>query len=204
MYLENTSISLIMNWTTMFLVSFLLSAIPFGYLLVKFIKKVDIRNYGSGNTGATNVWRILGAKYAVLTFLLDGTKSLVPVLLANRVSGGSVTVAMIMLLMTVAGHIFSPWLGWKGGKGFSSFILGLLAVDYRLFLITGLSWSIVFFISRISGLATLVSILTTLIGSYFVVNDTSLCILAIISTVIFWAHRKNIRDLTSRVVSGRS
>ncbi|MDR1495299.1 MAG: glycerol-3-phosphate acyltransferase [Rickettsiales bacterium] len=178
-----------------FLLGFLLSGVPFGYLITKLVKKVDIRNYGSGNIGATNVWRVLGIKYAILTFILDGSKSLIPILLIRKITGDNTTQVVSMLLLAVAGHIFSPWLGWSGGKGFSSFILGLVALDIRLFLAAALAWLIVFLMFRISGLATLVSMTTTLVSSYSILSASDLLIMAMICTMIFWAHRKNIKNL---------
>ncbi|MDR3078971.1 MAG: glycerol-3-phosphate acyltransferase [Rickettsiales bacterium] len=180
-----------------FLLAFLMGGIPFGYLIVRLVRGTDIREQGSGNIGATNVWRLLGGGYGLLTFILDGSKSLIPLVIVRRISGGSPDQIAFALSLTVAGHIFSPWLGWRGGKGFSSFILGLVALDIRLFLVAGALWLAAFYLFRIAGLATLLAVMATLLGSYFVLDTTGLVVLAITCAMIIWAHRKNIEDLIS-------
>ncbi|MDR2077599.1 MAG: glycerol-3-phosphate acyltransferase [Rickettsiales bacterium] len=181
--------------------SFLLAGISFGYLVVKFIGHRDIRKYGSGNVGATNVWRTMGAKYGILTFLLDGFKSFLPVVVARIILLKSPSnifppyFTSLTLLFAVSGHIFSPWLGWHGGKGVSSFILGLLAMNTGVFLTMVSSWLLTFFIFRISGLAALVSIVVTTIGSYFMLAMADFYVILATTSLIFWAHRKNLREL---------
>ncbi|MDR1425595.1 MAG: glycerol-3-phosphate acyltransferase [Rickettsiales bacterium] len=198
MQLSTINLFSIVGWLGFFLGGFLLGGVPFGYLMGKYIKNVDVRQFGSGSIGATNIWRALGIKYAIFTFLLDGLKSLVPVFLVHRLGTGGGTMAIVMLLMTVSGHIFSPWLGLRGGKGISSFILGLAVLDFRLFLVMILCWSLIFCLSRISGLASLVSTTVTLISSCFIMRSIDSWLMIAIYTLIVWAHRKNIRDLISR------
>lgn len=170
-------------------ISFFISGIPFGLLIGKIFKNVDIREQGSGNIGATNVARVIGFKYAVLTFILDGLKSFLPVLIAKYYG---VEFASFIAFFAIIGHIYSPWLKGKGGKGVSSTMFALLAIDYRLFLIMGLSWVLCFKITKISSLSALISITLTLIASYFMMNVFTFYMIAIITLTIFIAHRKNI------------
>jgi glycerol-3-phosphate acyltransferase PlsY len=108
-------------------------SIPFG-LLVGRLKGIDVRKAGSGNIGATNVGRLLGKRFFFLVFLLDMLKGLIPMVLAatvaRRTSPDPATYAMVLLVgfATIAGHMFSVFLGFKGGKGVATsagVILGL-------------------------------------------------------------------------------
>lgn len=191
-------------------VSFLIAGIPFGYLVAKFTGLGDIRKYGSGNIGATNVWRILGAKYGILTFFLDGSKSFIPVFLARSVMLKFFPdifphyFTSLVLFFTVAGHIFSPWLGWHGGKGVSSFILGLLALNIPIFSAMVLSWLLTFFIFHISGFSALMSVSVTAIGSYFTMYRMDFYIIFSTVLLIFWAHRGNIKDLAAKITGNEN
>ena len=173
-------------------VSFMIGGIPFGLILSKLIKKVDIRKFGSGNIGATNVFRVMGFRYAALTFILDGLKSYLPILIAKKYFGFDF--AINVLCATTLGHIFSPWLKFRGGKGFSSFMLGVLALNSKLFWASAIVWLFVFLIGHISALATLVSssIVVILACSFYKINAAPIVFLML---VIFWAHRKNIKGM---------
>ncbi len=175
------------------ILTFFVGGIPFGLLIGKLVKKVDIRKYGSGSIGATNVTRVIGFRYGFLTFLLDGLKSFLPVILAKYYF--DVYVATYISFFAVMGHIFSPWLRGKGGKGISSFILSLLAIDCRLFLIMGIVWLICYKVTKISALSALTSTSVVAIVSFFIVPKFCALILCLIVCIIFYAHRSNIQRL---------
>jgi len=97
------------------LTAYLLGSVPFGYLLVKSAKGADIRAVGSGNIGATNVYR--KSRWAgILTLLLDGGKGYLSVLIAGWLGGGLLWQS-IAAVSAILGHLFTVWLGFKGGKG---------------------------------------------------------------------------------------
>lgn len=97
--------------------SFLLGSVPFA-LVVSRSKGVDLRKHGSGNVGATNAFRVLGPAAGALVLLLDGGKGSAAAWLGSRLSGLPRDVGgMAGSLAAMAGHVFSPWLGFKGGKG---------------------------------------------------------------------------------------
>lgn len=175
--------------------SFVIGGIPFGLILSKLIKKTDIRNFGSGNIGATNVFRLMGFRYAVLVFILDGLKSYLPIFIAKNLFGFDF--AIYVLCATVLGHIFSLWLSFHGGKGVSSFMLGMLALDVKLFLINTITWVTIFLITRISALAALISIFITTVTAYFIYKYTAIPVIFLMF-VIFWAHRKNIKSILDK------
>ena len=96
--------------------AFLSGSIPFGLLLVRLAGKGDVRAQGSGNIGATNVMRAGGKALGIATLLLDAAKGFVPVFLARQLGYQPEFLAFVALA-AVAGHVFTPWLKFKGGKG---------------------------------------------------------------------------------------
>ncbi len=106
--------------------AFLMGSIPFGLLLVKLVGKGDVRAHGSGNIGATNVSRVGGKGLGLLTLVLDAAKGFAPVALAQH-AGMPVDVCAALALCAVVGHVFTPWLGFKGGKGVATAVGAALA-----------------------------------------------------------------------------
>lgn len=103
-------------------VAYLLGAIPFGYLLVKLKTGADVRASGSGNIGATNVFRTTGRAIGVLTLLLDALKAYAAVALASRLTGGDEVWTGAAAVAVLLGHIFPVFLRFHGGKAVASFI----------------------------------------------------------------------------------
>jgi glycerol-3-phosphate acyltransferase PlsY len=99
------------------LIAYLLGSIPFGYLIVRWQKGIDVRSTGSGSTGATNVMRNLGIVGFVATFVLDVGKGVVAVLLASRLTAGDPRWIALASVAAVLGHCFPVWLKFRGGKG---------------------------------------------------------------------------------------
>ncbi len=110
-----------MEWLSL-AIAYLLGGIPVGFLLVKLKTGQDIRASGSGNIGATNVHRTAGQAAGVATLVLDAAKGWVAVWLAYRLSGGSTAWASAAAVCVVVGHIFTPFLNFKGGKGVATFL----------------------------------------------------------------------------------
>jgi glycerol-3-phosphate acyltransferase PlsY len=97
--------------------AYLLGSIPFGYLIVRWQKGVDVRSTGSGSTGATNVMRNLGVVGFVVTFILDVGKGIVAVLLTSRFTSGDPRWIALSSVAAILGHCFPVWLKFRGGKG---------------------------------------------------------------------------------------
>jgi len=148
--------------------AYLAGSVPFG-LIVGLVKGKDPRLSGSHNIGATNVGRILGGRYFVLVFLLDMFKGLLPMLGAwwamahrNGAAPGSMDYLLWMLvgLAAIAGHMFSLFLGFKGGKGVATsagVILGLFPYFTYPALVVVAAFAISFFFSRIVSLSSMVA-----------------------------------------------
>jgi acyl phosphate:glycerol-3-phosphate acyltransferase len=109
-------------------IAYLLGAIPFGYLLVKFTKGADVRAAGSGNIGATNVLRTAGKAEGVATLLLDIAKGFLAVYIAIKLTGNSPLWTALAALAVMAGHAFPVFLEFKGGKAVASFIGAFLCL----------------------------------------------------------------------------
>jgi len=102
--------------------AYLIGGIPFGLIVVKLTTGADVRESGSGNIGATNVLRTTGLAAGILTLFLDAAKAWFAVWLADRLSGGSELWMSLAALAALAGHAWSIWLRFKGGKAVASFV----------------------------------------------------------------------------------
>jgi len=142
--------------------SYLVGSIPFGLLAAK-CKGVDIRKHGSGNIGATNVWRVCGWRCGLPVFVLDVLKGVAAVWLSRwlvvRFGGGAAWTAIAAAMACVIGHSFPVWLGFRGGKGVATSLgvfLGLMPLPS---LVALLVWAVVFKVSGYVSLASLVAAL---------------------------------------------
>ena len=108
--------------------AFLLGSIPFGYLIYRLRTGGDIRHIGSGNIGATNVLRASGTKLGILTLLLDAAKGWLGVWLALRWAPSQPGLLAAVLLLVILGHLYSPWLRFRGGKGVATALGAFLAL----------------------------------------------------------------------------
>jgi glycerol-3-phosphate acyltransferase PlsY len=142
------------------LAAYLLGSIPFGYLLVRFFLKEDIRAKGSGNIGATNVIRSGAKKLGALTFLLDVCKGIVAVLIVSRIVLAPVphqNAAALAALCAVLGHIYTVWLRFKGGKGVAT-ALGVFLALAPYAALAGLAvFVFVFALSKYVSLASILA-----------------------------------------------
>ncbi|MBR4748213.1 MAG: glycerol-3-phosphate 1-O-acyltransferase PlsY [Abditibacteriota bacterium] len=116
------------------LFAFVFGAIPFGFIIGKLVKNIDIRNYGSGNIGATNVLRILGPVWGSVSFLLDVSKGFVPVFLASR-AGLSPWLVILAGAVAVLSHSFSFFLKFRGGKGVATSLGVIFGYNYIIALL---------------------------------------------------------------------
>lgn len=143
---------------------YLLGSVNWGIILTKIFSKKDIRSYGSGNAGMTNVLRSVGKLPALLTFIGDFLKAVLAAVLAGlvtRLVGGSdpELIKLGELLggtACVLGHIFPVYYGFRGGKGVVASAAMMLVVDWRVFLLILATFGIVFFTKKIISLASVI------------------------------------------------
>lgn len=184
-------------------VSYLLGAVPFG-LLVARGRGVDIRKVGSGNIGATNVFRSVSRSLGILTFALDVAKGYVPAglfpLAVKRLGldcDGD-TLAVVCGLLAVAGHNWPVYLGFKGGKGIATSagaLLGFAPVATGIGLGT---WVVVFGLTRYVSVGSMAACVVVAGASWWTCRNRGILIpvvLTLLCAVAIWRHRGNIRRL---------
>lgn len=185
--------------------SYLLGSIPFG-LLIGFLAGKDIRQHGSKNIGATNVWRVCGWRWGLAAFLLDFAKGLVAVLLSWHFPTGmpSPYPGILAALAAVVGHNFPVWLGFRGGKGVATsagVVAGLMwqpfLVAFGVFLITVAASRYISLGSMLGSLALVVAALV-LVPAPFGANLPLIILAAILCAMLIVRHRANI----SRILNG--
>lgn len=155
------------------IIGYFIGNIETGYIFGK-IHKMDIRNYGSGNAGATNTLRVLGAKAGLVVFLGDFCKSLIPCLVVRFIFRDNVSLSYIYMLYigfgVVLGHNFPFYLGFKGGKGVASTAGIILALDIRIAVVCLIVFIITVAITRYVSLGS-IFVMIILIGmSHFLVK----------------------------------
>jgi len=178
-------------------VAYLLGSIPFGYLIVRRKIGADIRQTGSGGTGATNVSRRAGKTAGVLTLLLDAAKGCAAVLIARVVTGDDWVIAAAAIAVLV-GHIFPVWLGFRGGKGVATGV-GIFAVLAPLALLcAGVIFIAVVVTTRYVSLGSIIAAVLIPVIVWFQSGSQSLLTAAILgAALIVFAHRGNIKRLVS-------
>ena len=180
--------------------AFLLGSIPTGYLVAR-AKGVDIRKHGSGNIGATNVFRTLGKPLGVFVFMVDALKGFAVVWLAGRFGGASDWAGIIAAVAVIAGHNYTPWLGFKGGKGIATSAGVLLALMPWAVLCIAIVWFVVFKVSRYVSLASIsaATALPLAVAALWSAgcggNGPLLGFSVLISALAIWRHRTNIQRL---------
>jgi glycerol-3-phosphate acyltransferase PlsY len=157
----------------------------------------DPRSLGSGNPGATNVLRTGSKKAAIITLLGDNLKGLLPVLLSRELLPDYPEwCAMLVGLAAFLGHLYPVYYGFKGGKGVATAFGVLLGFCWMLFLVAGATWLLIAWLFRYSALAALTAfalapLYTALLGSQAI----TIILMIILSGMIFWRHRANIKRL---------
>ena len=182
------------------IISYLLGSLPNG-LYVANLKGIDIRNEGSKNTGATNVFRVMGAKFGILVLILDALKGFIPLFIAEKfgVAGNSL---VLIGITAVIGHTFSPFLNFKGGKGVATSLGIFLYLAPIPMLITLLMFFVVVGITKYVSLGSvLASVMLPLLILFIPVNEKLgnkaivFIISALLGTYIIYKHRANIQRL---------
>ena len=200
-------------WILFFLISYLIGSFPTSYLAGKLLKGVDLREHGSGNLGATNVYRVLGLTPALTVLSIDIFKGFAPVYFLGRYlqdfpgapESGLSILSVVCGIFAISGHIFSPFLRFKGGKGVATAAGVTLALSPLALGMSFLIWVILFAVFRIVSVASLAAALCLPVFIYILGSGTSAGFPSIqafgvlITLVVFWTHRSNI----GRLVQGK-
>ena len=166
--------------------AYIVGGIPFALIISKIFLKVDIRKRGSGNVGATNVLRVAGPKAGIVVLLLDILKGFLIVKFAP------LNISYLAGLAVISGHCWTPFLGFKGGKGVATTLGVLLSISPLLTLYSLLIWIAVFSFSKIVSLSSLVaSLLLPLIVLLKSEQPQVVVYIAIYSAIIIFRHKVN-------------
>jgi acyl phosphate:glycerol-3-phosphate acyltransferase len=178
--------------------SYLLGAVPTSYLAARLFRGIDLREHGSRNLGATNLYRVLGWRYAVPVGLLDAAKGLVPVLVfAPRVSPSELF-ALICGLVAVVGHVFSVFVGFKGGKGVATaagVMLGLTPVALGVAVVV---WAALVYLTGYVSVGSIAAAAIFPLAVYLLEPPDQPAMLWLdiaVAAAIVWFHRGNIQRL---------
>jgi glycerol-3-phosphate acyltransferase PlsY len=180
-----------------FLLSYALGSIPFGFIVGK-IKGHDLRREGSGNVGTTNVFRVVGKKEGIMVFILDLLKGFIPVFYFTRFSP---YIGIVAVLGAITGHVTTPFLRFKGGKGIATGFGSLLALMMVPALLIFAVWIILLGISRRVSVGSLGAAIALPISYYFTSDPVYIPILIItilITIIVFVSHRSNIKRLIKK------
>lgn len=193
-----------------FLLAYLIGSIPFGFLIAKLSGNGDIRNTGSGSTGATNVMRSSGKKAAYLTFVLDSLKGVIlPIIWyfgdkADSEMPISIEGFYLIGIFVIIGHCYPIWLGFKGGKGVATAI-GIIICNHLMFapelwwllLIPALTWIIIYKMTKIVSLASIPIFIMLPVINYLTFDE--ILFSSILSFIVILRHKDNI----IRLLKGR-
>lgn len=187
--------------------SYLLGAIPFGWLLVKLVRGSDLRRFGSGNIGATNAGRALGKWAAVLVYLLDGAKGWLPAAAFAdlfRLQTEGAWQPSLIGAAAVAGHCFPVYLGFRGGKGVATTTGVMAALDPLALGLAAGVWIVTLVFTRYVSVASILLALSLPGFVYFGAPGGApaekipvLLLAAAIALFILFTHRENIRRLAN-------
>jgi glycerol-3-phosphate acyltransferase PlsY len=180
------------------LASYLMGAIPTSYLLSRLFAGIDLRAHGSGNLGATNLYRVLGWKYAIPAAAIDIAKGTVPVLLFAPQASGSQLFALACGAAAILGHVFSVFVGFKGGKGVATAAGVMLGLAPLALAVSAVVWVV---LVRLTGYVSVGSIAAAAVLplAVYLLQDSSspalVWIAAAIAAAVILLHRKNIQRL---------
>ena len=185
------------------ILSYLIGSIPTAYIFGKLYRNIDIRQHGSGNVGATNVFRVLGKKPGIIVLIIDVVKGVIPFILVIHFCQLTLIREFILLaIAVVAGHNWTIFLNFKGGKGIATSLGVLIGLSLKVAsfgYVLGLcllSWLICFFLTRFVSLSSMVA--AVLLPIFMVMAEQSfemICLGCIFAFFVVLRHRANIRRL---------
>lgn len=193
---------------TAIIISYLIGSVPTAYLFGKLFRGIDIRNFGSGNVGATNAWRVLGKKIGALVLLIDLLKGALPVVLvadfflSRGVDISPETFRLILALSCISGHNWTIFLKFKGGKGVATTLGVLIGLSFvtddfaKIFGLVIFVWLVVFLISRMVSLASVSAGISFPVWSLIFKMPYAILLFSFLTAVlILLRHRSNLRRI---------
>ena len=178
---------------------YLLGSIPFGYIVGKLFKKIDVREFGSGNIGATNVLRILGTPLASLVAIGDIGKGIFSIYLVQYLYIDNLLILSIAGLAVICGHDWSLFLGFKGGKGIATTFGVVFALNPTISILALIIWGVVLITTRYVSLSSIFAVISMFIFSILFKEPYEYIIFSAIVMILgIFKHKENIERLKSR------
>jgi glycerol-3-phosphate acyltransferase PlsY len=196
-----------LSLSVIIVLSYLLGSIPTSIIISRIYKGIDIRDYGSKNAGATNVYRVLGIVPAAIVLIFDAFKGIVAVFLISQISLGDPNLSMIILkllagIAAIVGHIFPVYVGFRGGKGIGTGLGVLLALIPREVIMALGLFIIVVAATRYVSLGSLAAaifiFLALLVEKFYLeveVHPELVVACLFLTILVFFTHRSNIKRL---------
>ena len=180
-----------------FLVSYLLGSFPSGFLYAKNIKGIDLRNVGSGSTGATNVLRNIGKWPALIVFIIDVLKGFIAVKIAYLFLSDNIF-QVLAGLFAITGHIWPIWLKGKGGKAVATGLGMFIALSWKVGVASFGTFLIVISLTKIVSLSSITA--AFLLPIYMLIyvgtfNHTFSIFSFLVAIIVIWKHRSNIQRI---------
>lgn len=184
------------------LVAYLLGAVPFGLILARWVKGVDLRTIGSGNIGTTNAVRAMGRRWGFVVFALDFLKGFAPVLIAPHIVSldkpDSEFLQVLVGTASVLGHCYPIYLGFKGGKGVATGCGAIVAIEPFVFIAGGIVWLLTRLATGYAGLASILMGATFPIAAFVMGWPQRQALVvgaALLTLLIVVRHRSNIQRM---------
>ena len=177
--------------------AYLIGSVPTGYVIVKSKTGQDIRQVGSGSTGATNVKRVLGKNWFFIVMLLDALKGALPVILASSfLHSNSGIYPVIAAVAVIIGHSKPVFLNFKGGKSVASGVGTILALNWQVGLLIALVWGVITYISKYVSLGSIIALALSPFIMWYLHNPIAyIGYCALGALYIIYLHRENIGRL---------
>ena len=177
----------------LFLMAFGLGMVPFGLYVARFVKGIDLRDAGSRNVGATNVARLCGTPWGVLTLALDLFKGFLPCVLAPADTGW---IALSLIgLAAIMGHAYSPLLNFRGGKAVATTVGVFLALAPGALILSAICCLLVIWLSGYVSVGSLTLALALPVFCLLTGNVSMIPLATGVMLFLFWRHRENILRL---------
>jgi glycerol-3-phosphate acyltransferase PlsY len=179
------------------LASYFVGAIPTSYLVSRIFAKIDLRQHGSGNLGATNLYRVLGWKYAIPVALFDIAKGAVPVVVFAPQGSHSELFALACGIAAILGHVFSVFVGFKGGKGVATAAGVMLALTPVALAVAATVWALVVMLTGYVSLGSIGAALVLPPAVFLLESPTAelLWFDTLVAAGVIILHRRNIQRL---------
>ena len=176
-----------------FVVAFFVGAVPFGVVVSRAFYGTDIRTSGSGNIGAANALRTLGKRGAIAVLVLDALKGFAPTLAAGALGG--LVPAALAAFASVLGHCWSPFLGFKGGKGVATLLGAVIALWWPAGIAFGIVWVAAAIACSYASVASMLAALAMAPVLWFGLGPVGLAYGVVSALVIVYRHRENLDRL---------